>query len=59
MDKNEYEVTKIEIKSTIQKLLEVIKFYGKSNWRDISLDDRGEKARVVYKQITGKQVWEE
>lgn len=48
-----------KVQSTIKKLLEVVKFYGNINWRDISLDDRGDLARKTYKEITGKQVWED
>lgn len=55
----EYEKEYREIKSLIKRLLEIVKYYGKEDWRVLSMLDRGEAARKTYKEITGKQVWED
>jgi hypothetical protein len=48
-----------EIKSLIQDLLKVVKYYGKEDWKGLTMLDRGDLARKTYKEITGKQVWED
>ena len=55
------ELRKVEygLQKAIQLLLETMKFYGKEDWRVLSMIDRGETAKRVYKEITGKYVWED
>jgi hypothetical protein len=58
---SEYQVVYDEIKMTIKectaqnkKLVDALKFYAKTDWRDLTLLDRGDAARKLLKEVTGK-----
>jgi hypothetical protein len=55
----EYKEEYKKVQSLIQDLLGVVKYYGKEDWKSLTLLDRGDLARKIYKEITGKKVWED
>jgi hypothetical protein len=50
-----------ELRTTIQamsdenkKLLDLVKFYANTDWRDLSMRDRGAAARQMVKEVNGR-----
>lgn len=37
-----------------KKLVDVLRYYATTDWRELSLNDRGEVARKILKEVTGK-----
>jgi hypothetical protein len=57
----QYPVIMSELRKTIQamtdenkKLLDLVKYYANTDWRDLSMRDRGEAARQMVKEVNGR-----
>jgi hypothetical protein len=58
---HDFDLIRDTIKTTLdnalhqnKKLVEVLKYYATTDWRDLSMTDRGEVARKTLKEVTGK-----
>jgi hypothetical protein len=57
---SQYQLIMAELQRTIQaaahenkKLLDLVKFYANTDWRDLSMRDRGAAARQMVKEVNG------
>jgi hypothetical protein len=57
----QYPVIMSELRKTIQamadenkKLLDLARYYANTDWRDLSMMDRGEAARQMVKEVNGR-----
>ena len=58
---SQYQLIMAELQRAIQaaadenkKLLDMVKFYANTDWRDLSMRDRGEAARRIVKEVNGR-----
>lgn len=59
---DELKTVLLELKNTIismsrenKELADLVKYYGYTDWKSLTLLDRGEKARQMYEKVAGRR----